>query len=98
MQQTDSGDRVDNDDETSPDDSDFDDLDEDDEDEPAFDWIVFLFRASAVITFGATLITSINLSQNLGAEWAEVMRFAILPFVGGMLVLAAGELIDRQSD
>ena len=63
-----------------------------------FDWIVFIIRTSALLTFGATLMTSFDLSRNQGAEWLTVMRLAILPFVGGMLLLAAAELIDRRGD
>ncbi len=66
--------------------------------EPSFDWIVFLLRASALLAVGAMLITSIDLSRNQGAEWLTVMRLAILPFVGAMLLLAAAELIDRRGD
>lgn len=72
--------------------------DEDEDEAPDFDWIVFLFRVAALVTFGATLITSIDLSRNQDVEWQTVMRLSILPFVGGMLVLAAGELIDRRGD
>lgn len=68
------------------------------DEEPAFDWIVFAFRVSALVTFGATLITSIDLSLNQDVEWQSVLRLSILPFVGGMLVLAAGELLDRRGD
>lgn len=65
---------------------------------PAFDWIVFVLRASALVTIGAMLITSVDLSRNQGADWLTVMRLAILPFVGGMLLLAAAELADRRGD
>lgn len=68
------------------------------DDEPEFDWIVFLFRVAALVTFGATLITAIDLSRNQDVEWQTVMRLSILPFVGGMLVLAAGELLDRRGE
>ncbi len=69
-----------------------------DYEEPAFDWIVFLLRVGALLTLGATLITSVDLSRNQDVEWLTVMRLAILPFVGGMLLLAVGELIDRRGD
>jgi hypothetical protein len=59
------------------------------------DWPVLIIRAAAMITFGATLITSFDISLNLGADWLTVMRAAILPFVGGALLLAAGELLNR---
>lgn len=68
------------------------------EDEPAFNWVVFLLRVSALLTFGAMLITSVDLSRNQGAAWLPVMRLAILPFVGGVLILAAAELVDRRDE
>ena len=69
-----------------------------DDEESDFDWIVFVLRTSALIVFGATIITSVELSLNQDVDWINVMRLAVLPFVGGMLVLAAGELVDRQGD
>lgn len=68
------------------------------DDVPGFDWIVFILRAAALVTLGATLVTAVDLSQNQDAVWLTVMRFSILPFAAGMLVLAAGELIDRSGD
>ncbi len=68
------------------------------DDEPSFDWIVFILRVSALLVLGATLITSVDLSRNQDVEWLTVMRLSILPFVGGMLLLAAAELIDRRGD
>lgn len=68
------------------------------DDEPSFDWVVFLLRASALVTIGAMLMTSVDLSRNQGADWVTVMRLAILPFVGAMLLLAGAELIDRKGD
>ena len=75
-----------------------DDLDDFEDDVPGFDWIVFMLRISAVVTFGATVITAIDVSRNQDQEWLTVMRISILPFVGGMLLLAAAELIDRRED
>ena len=63
------------------------------EDDSEFDWIVFLLRVSALVTFGATLIVAVDLSLNQDVEWQTVMRLSILPFVGGMLLLAAAELL-----
>ncbi len=71
---------------------------EDDFDDAPFDWVVFALRAAAFVTFGAMLVTSIDFSLNQGWDWMTTMRVSILPFVGGMLLLAAGELIDRQGD
>lgn len=71
---------------------------EDEFDDAPFDWVVFALRAAAFVTFGAMLVTSIDFSLNQGWDWMTTMRVSILPFVGGMLLLAAGELIDRQGD
>lgn len=70
----------------------------DDDAEPGIDWVVFLIRISGFVTLGAMLATSVDLSTNQGAEWQTVMRLAVLPFVGGVLLLAAAELIDRRED
>ena len=72
--------------------------DSDFEDEIAFDWTVFIIRAAAFVIFGATLITSYDLSFNEEQHWLTVMRLAVLPFAAGMLVLAAAELVDRRGD
>ena len=78
------------------------DLPESDEHEDAgergVDWVVFLVRVSGFAALGAMLITSVDLSLNQGADWVTVMRLAMLPFVGGVLLLAAAELIDRRGD
>ena len=71
---------------------------DDDESRPGFDWIVFALRVSALVSIGAMLITSVDLSRSQGVDWITVMRLAILPFVGAMLLLAAAELIDRRGD
>lgn len=74
-------------------------FDSDGEDEyGGVDWVVFLVRASALIIFGATLVTSFDLSLNQGADWLTVMRLAMLPFAGGVLLVAAAELVDRSGD
>lgn len=69
-----------------------------DDAEPGIDWVVFLIRISGFVVIGAMLATSIDLSTNQGAEWLTVMRLAVVPFVGGVLLLAAAELIDRSGD
>jgi hypothetical protein len=74
------------------------DGDDDEADVEGIDWAVFIIRASAVIALGAMLITSVDLSFNQGADWKTVMRFSILPFTGGVLLLAAAELIERIGD
>lgn len=75
-----------------------DELEYDDEPEPDFDWAVFAIRASGFVVLGAILVTSVDLSFNQAFDWLTIMRGAILPFVGGMLLLAAAELIDRRGD
>ncbi len=72
--------------------------DEDFDDAVEFDWPVFMFRVAAMVIFGATLITSYDLSFNEQQHWLTVMRLAVLPFAAGMLVLAAAEFLDRRGD